>query len=347
MSDSAGSYPPQYANPQPQSTTDVAREQAANVGQSVSGAGSHVAQTATDQARQVAAETARQARDLMGEATGQVRDQACVQQQRAAHQLHSVADELHEMAAKSGQSGLATEVAQQTADRLHGAASWLEGREPADLLASVRDFARRRPGVFLVGAAIAGLAAGRLTRGVTAAARSGDEPGQPQGARRELRSGGTPGLAEPAWTGGDPAYEPGSIPGSGLTDAGTPASGYQSTAFPSTGYQDRGYQDPAYRGGTGQGAGGATPAGAGLPAESIGYPEGSTYSEASADPRASAYPEDIAVPRVPDYVAGGGFPEDGTDPETRAYPGARGYPQGQLNPEDVESGTGEDEPRRP
>ncbi len=335
MSDSAGSYPPQPANPQPQSTTDVAREQAANVGQSASDAGSHVAQTATEQAKQVAAETARQARDLMGEATGQVRDQASVQQQRAAQQLHSVADELHEMVAKGGQSGLATEVAQQTADRLHGAASWLEGREPADLLASVRDFARRRPGVFLAGAAIAGLAAGRLTRGVTAAARSGDEPGQPHGARRELPPGGTPGLAEPAWTGGDPAYEPGSIPGSGLTDEDPLAGGYQSTAVPSTGYQDRAYQDPAYRGGAGQGAGVATPAGAGLPAEGVGYPE------------ASAYPEDIAVPRVPDYVAGGGFHEDGTDPETRAYPEARGYPQGQLSPEDAESGAGEDEPRRP
>ena len=73
------------------------------------------------------------------------------------------------MAAKGGQSGVATEVAQQAAERIHGAASWLEQREPADLLQAVRDFARRRPGVFLASAAAAGLAAGRLTRGATAA----------------------------------------------------------------------------------------------------------------------------------------------------------------------------------
>ena len=325
MSDSAGSYPPQYpdpqypdpqyadpqyAAPQPQSTTDVAREQAANVGQSVSDAGSHVTQTATDQARQVAAETARQARDLMGEATGQVRDQASAQQQRAASQLHSVADELHEMVAKGGQSGLATEVAQQAAERLHGAASWLERREPADLLASVRDFARRRPGTFLAGAAIAGLAAGRLTRGMTAAARSGDQPGQPEGTRGELPSGGTPDLAEPAWTAGDPAYQPGGTLGDGLTAAETPASGYQSTAYRSTGYQD-----PAYQGGVGQDTVGETVAG--LPAEGVPYPEGSAYPA-----EGGAYPEDITVPPVPGYVAGD-YPENG---DARA---------------------GEDEPRRP
>jgi hypothetical protein len=329
MSDNAGSYPPQYPDPQPPSTTDVAREQAANVGQSVSDAGSHVAQTATDQARQVAAETARQARDLMGEATGQVRDQASVQQQRAAHQLHSVADELHEMVAKGGQSGLATEVAQQAAERLHGAASWLEGREPGDLLTSVRDFARRRPGVFLAGAAIAGLAAGRLTRGMTAAAHSDDEP---QGAQREITPGGTPdvavpvpGLAEPTFTPNDAAYEP----GSGLTAAETPASGYQSTAYRSTGYQDAAYPSAGYQ-----------DSAVGLPAEGGAYAEGSAFAEGS------AYPEDGAAPPVPGYVAGS-YPEDGSVPEAQAYPQSSGYPQDHLNPENGEGWPSEDEPRRP
>src|ERR1700736_2255732 len=112
--------------------------------------------SASRRARQVVSETARQARDLLGEASGQARDQASVQQQNAARQLRAVADELQEMAAKSGQSGVATEVAQQAAGRIHGAASWLEQREPADLLQAVRDFARRRPGVFLAGAAVAG-----------------------------------------------------------------------------------------------------------------------------------------------------------------------------------------------
>jgi hypothetical protein len=73
-------------------------------------------------------------------------------------------------------------VAQQAADRLNSAASWLEQREPADIMREARDFARRRPGVVLagtaatvlavrrrpglvlVGAAAAGVAVSRLAR---------------------------------------------------------------------------------------------------------------------------------------------------------------------------------------
>jgi hypothetical protein len=100
-----------------------------------------------------------------------------------------VADELREMTVKGGQSGVATEVAQQAAERIHGVASWLEQREPADVLQAVRDFARRRPGVFLAGAVAAGLAAGRLTRGMTDAARSGGQHPGPQRPPREIPPG--------------------------------------------------------------------------------------------------------------------------------------------------------------
>jgi hypothetical protein len=216
MTDYPGSFPPQD-QPQP-STTAVARDQAAAVGQSAGQAGSRVAQTATDQAREVVSETARQARDLLGEAGGQARDQASVQQQKAAHQLYSVADELRDMAAKGGQSGVATEVAQQAAERIHGVASWLEQREPADVLQAVRDFARRRPAVFLAGAVAAGLAAGRLTRGMTDAARSGTpRPGTPR-PPREIPPGAGTGMVTPGAagvTGTEPYYPAGGVPGSG------------------------------------------------------------------------------------------------------------------------------------
>jgi hypothetical protein len=164
---------------------DVARDEAANVGNSAREAGSHVAQSATDQARQVVSETRAQARDLLGEAKGQVGHQAATQQHKAAQQLRAVADELSEMALKGGQSGLATQVAQEAAERVRGVASWLDRREPRDLLDGVRDFARRHPGQFLVGAAVAGVVAGRLTRGLTGAAGPDGQPrpyplGEPQ-----------------------------------------------------------------------------------------------------------------------------------------------------------------------
>src|SRR2546423_15027164 len=134
MTDYTGPYSPQD-QVQP-STTAVARDEAANVGQSAAETGSHVAQTATDQARMVASETARQARDLLGEASGQAVDQASVQQQRAARQLRSVADELREMTVKGGQSGVATEVAQQAAERIHGVGPPAAKRGAAGLTAA-------------------------------------------------------------------------------------------------------------------------------------------------------------------------------------------------------------------
>jgi hypothetical protein len=156
--------------------SDVARDAAADVGNSAREAGSHVAQSATDQAKQVVSETRAQARDLLGEAKGQVREQASTQQHKAAQQLRAVAGELSEMAAKGGQSGPATQLAQEAAERVRGVASWLDQREPGDLLNGVREFARRHPGTFLVGAAAAGMVAGRLTRGLTSAAGPGGQP---------------------------------------------------------------------------------------------------------------------------------------------------------------------------
>ncbi|HEY2262973.1 MAG TPA: hypothetical protein VGI96_10145 [Streptosporangiaceae bacterium] len=284
--DQPGYEQPGYSQPgydQPQgSTAAVAQEQAAAVGQTAADAGARVTQTATDQAKEVVSETARQARDLLGEAGGQVRDQSSVQQQKAASQLRSVADELHEMVAKGGQSGLATEVAHQAAERLHGAASWLEQREPADVLQAVRDFARRRPAVFLAGAVAAGLAAGRLTRGMTDASRSGGESQDQQRPPRELPSGAAiPPPPGPAWTTPAPGYPADVVPGAttgvvtpGATTAepyypaaGVPGPGaaglteeiapghfedsdvsYQETAYPDSGsYPDNGtYPDSGY-----------------------------------------------------------------------------------------------------
>ena len=247
MTDYPRSFPPQD---QP-STTAVARDQAVNVGQAAAEAGSHVAQTANDQARVVASEAARQARDLLGEASGQALDQAAVQQHKAAHQLRAVADELQEMAAKGGQSGLATEVAHQAAERIHGAASWLEQREPADLMQAVRDFARRRPGVFLAGAAVAGLAAGRLTRGVTAASRSG----QPNSGRHasdaqrppsEIPAGATiPPPPDPDWTTPMPDYASDTIPGTGATGTVTPGTTAAEPYYPASGVPGPGAAGPA------------------------------------------------------------------------------------------------------
>ncbi|MEW1586031.1 hypothetical protein AB0283_11340 [Micromonospora vinacea] len=150
------------------------RDQARQVGSEAAQAGGAVAQTAKEQGTEVGREAARQARNLYGEARSQLASQTGEQQRRAAGGLRSLADEMHSMAENGGQAGPVSELARQAADRVHGVAGWLEEREPGDLITEVRDYARRNPGTFLVGAAVLGVLAGRLTRGITAA---GDDSG--------------------------------------------------------------------------------------------------------------------------------------------------------------------------
>jgi len=153
------------------STTDVAKDEARNVGQTAAQAGSQVASTAADQAKQVANETQRQARDLLDQGRTQVRQQVVSQQQKAGQSLSSLAQELRALADGSSQGapGPARDLLQQASSSVESFASMLQNREPADLLDDVRSFARRKPGVFLLGAALAGVVAGRLTTGVVAA----------------------------------------------------------------------------------------------------------------------------------------------------------------------------------
>ena len=153
-------------------------------------AGGQVAQTTKEQAKNVVGEAKQQARDLVGEARTQVRDQAGTQRDRAVQGLRSLGDELDQMSQQGGQSGIATEVARQLSTRTPGLAGHLERHEPSDLLEQLRSYARRRPVVFLAGAALAGVVAGRLTRSLAAGARD-----RPRAHRRLGDYRGTTGAA--------------------------------------------------------------------------------------------------------------------------------------------------------
>jgi hypothetical protein len=161
----------QTSHNMPPPATEVAKQQAADVGRTTADAGRHVADTAAEQAGQVAQEAKRQARDLLGEVRDQATQQARTGQQNAADSIRGLADELREMVDNGDRHGTASELAAQAADRLGGVADWIGAREPGDLVEEVRRFARRRPGAFLLGAAVAGILAGRLTRGAVDAQR--------------------------------------------------------------------------------------------------------------------------------------------------------------------------------
>lgn len=171
------------------STAQAAREVGGHAGQ----AGRDVAHTAKEQGRETLAEARQQAQDLLGQARGQLRGQAAEQQRRAADGLRSLAEEMRSMADRGEKPGPVSDLARQGADRINGVAGWLEQREPGDLLDQVRGYARRSPGTFLLGAALLGVAAGRLTRGTTDSGGGGGQsaPAGPPGVA------GTPAAATP------------------------------------------------------------------------------------------------------------------------------------------------------
>jgi len=183
--DTPTQYPPSGASnvSGTPSTKDVAKDQAGNVASTAAQAGSQVASTAADQAKQVTQETKRQAQDLIAQGRSQLQDQARTGQQKAGEGLTGIAQQLRTMVEGGGEAptGPAADLVRQAGDKIEELATWVQAREPGDLVQEVRAFARRKPGVFLLGAAVAGVVAGRLTTGVVAAHKdSGPSTGTQQ-----------------------------------------------------------------------------------------------------------------------------------------------------------------------
>lgn len=237
MTQYAGGYSPPEGGQPGSSTTEVAKGEAADVARTAAQRGGEVAGTVGDQVSRVASETKQQARNLVEEGRGQLTEQARQGQRKAASGLHAVADQLHQMAEKSDGPGVVPEVVRQASERTRGVASWLEGREPGDLVDEVRRFARRRPGVFLAGAAIAGVLAGRLTRGAVAAQSDSAPSGGDNGRHAQPSDADTTRLpsAPPSTLAGTelPAQPP-VVPPAGYPSTGAPpqAPGYSMPPAP-------------------------------------------------------------------------------------------------------------------
>jgi uncharacterized protein YjbJ (UPF0337 family) len=147
-----------------------------------------VAGTAKDEAADVTADVRQQTRQMAGKTREQLVEQAGQQKDKAAQSLRSVGDELRGMA-EHGQSGWGAQLAGHGADFTHQAADFIQDRQPGELLDEVRTFARRKPGTFLIGAALVGVVAGRLTRAL-AAGDTGTTTGTMGGRSTESRTNG-------------------------------------------------------------------------------------------------------------------------------------------------------------
>ncbi len=138
--------------------------------------GADVAETAKEELARLTGEARTQVRDLWSQASTQIREQADNGRTQLADLLHSLSGELGEMASKSTQSGPVTALAKQAAARGGELSHWLANSEPSAILNDVRRFARRRPLVFLGGAALAGVLVGRLGRSLMAVSQDESAP---------------------------------------------------------------------------------------------------------------------------------------------------------------------------
>jgi hypothetical protein len=168
--------------------------------------GRHVAGVAKEQTAQVASDAAGAAKnvanDVLRNVSDAAREQSGTQRDKLVGTLSTLTHDLSSMADQAP-SGLAGDLARQAADQARSLTSRLENRDPGEILDDVRRFARRRPGVFLLGALAAGVATGRLLAG----ARDGIAGAEAAAPSTSLRPNGTsdPGAAP---TSAPPAYVP-------------------------------------------------------------------------------------------------------------------------------------------
>ncbi|MEU1039873.1 hypothetical protein ACFYP4_22350 [Streptomyces sp. NPDC005551] len=172
-----------------QAAGQTAREQAsATAGQAKDAAG-EVAGTAMDQARTVAETARRQAEGAVGDLRDRVTEEMQGQTQRAAETVRQWADDLSELTRNAPGDSPARSMVSQAANGGHRAADYLERHGVEGMGENLKGFARRRPGAFLAGAALAGFAAGRL---VKAGGKAQSGPGV-QEARTPVPAVGPPG----------------------------------------------------------------------------------------------------------------------------------------------------------
>lgn len=148
------------------SAVDVAKQQASDVAGHATQAGRDVAQTAKAETQQVLQDAGQQARQVWDQTRSELTSQSSAQQQRLADGLGSVGRELREMADGGTYNGVASDLARQGADKADELSAWLKDREPGDVVDEIKQFARSKPGLFLAGAAVAGLVIGRMSRGL-------------------------------------------------------------------------------------------------------------------------------------------------------------------------------------
>ena len=127
-------------------------------------AAGEVASTAKEQARSFVGEARSETGHVMNDVQGRLREEAEDQTRKASGNLRQWSQELESMAEHADTDSPVGDVVRQVAEGGRGTADFLDERGVNGLLDEARDFARRKPMAFLVGAAVAGFALGRILK---------------------------------------------------------------------------------------------------------------------------------------------------------------------------------------
>lgn len=184
------------------SKAETAAHEASDVTATVGHEASSVVRTGAEEVSAVAGEAKAQFSQLLAQTGRELSEQAAGQQQRLAEGARTFGDDLSRMADADEGSGIAGDLVRSVAGHASTAGRWLADRDPQELLRDVKAFARRRPGAFIAGAALAGLVVGRLSRALAAGATassthagssSGGAPDGPRFAAADARTRATEG----------------------------------------------------------------------------------------------------------------------------------------------------------
>lgn len=127
-------------------------------------AAGEVASTAKEQARSLAGEARAESGHVVNDVQTRLREEAEDQTRKASGNLRRWAQDLESMAEHSDNESPMGNVVRQVAEGGRGTADFLDDRGLDGLLDEARDLARRKPMGFLVGAAVAGFALGRILK---------------------------------------------------------------------------------------------------------------------------------------------------------------------------------------
>jgi hypothetical protein len=202
-----------------------------------------------DQAQGTITQLADQAQSTAGQVTNQAKQQATSQVEsqkgRAVDTLVTVAQALRQTGQQLHQQdqGAVGGYVEQAAERVEALTNHLRTRDVPQLIAETQDFARRQPGLFLIGAAALGFVGARflMSSGQRAAPQQFTSPSYPPGYGQVDAFESSPGTA--AYMRSTPPMPPVSSPvGSSGTMPAT--SGYAAAEVPYVTGTDRPYGVP-------------------------------------------------------------------------------------------------------